>query len=78
MKNTTVAQLALFKDFSFRYMYETYIESCLVGSYLRSELIKASSTDAKVALFILLDGFAFVIATRCLYYSTVAEFRYLI
>jgi hypothetical protein len=72
-------------------MYETYIESCLVGPYLGPELIKASSTDAKMALFILLhdfassyycnalfillDGFALIIATRCLYYSTVAEFQ---
>jgi hypothetical protein len=29
-----------------------------------------------MSLFILLDGFALIIATRCLYYSTaVAEFR---
>ena len=49
-------------------MYETYIESCLVGPYLRPELIKASTTDAKMTLFILLHDFALVIATHCLYY----------
>ena len=54
------------------------MESCLVGPYLRPELTKASSIDAKIALFILLDGFALIIATRCLYHSAVAEFRYLI
>jgi hypothetical protein len=47
-----------FKILPFRHIYETHVESCLVGPYLRPELSKASSTDAKMALFILLHDFA--------------------